>query len=302
MGRARPVHRRLPLGADPPGMSASSAKPASRGQVVGRRDVTLDRDEGFVAAGQRRHGPHQGPCVGMLRAIEQALHVRPLDDPLKPEGGLAILGMSLNAIGKGAADGLSEWGDPKAFGPLLEFIEDSSQNENARESACAALAWVATPENFLTIAEKIQQYEGQNPPDAFRRKCLLEALIQRPVPGTASALLTLLNRDQALETRNQVARAIAKSPKIYIFDDSFSALDYKTDLTLRRALREKINDATVIIVAQRISTILHADKIVVLNEGKIEGVGTHAELLKTCVTYQEIARSQLSSEELGEEA
>lgn len=102
--------------------------------------------------------------------------------------------------------------------------------------------------------------------------------------------------------RLSIARAIAKSPKIYIFDDSFSALDYKTDLTLRRALREKINDATVIIVAQRISTILHADKIVVLNEGKIEGVGTHAELLKTCVTYQEIARSQLSSEELGEEA
>jgi HEAT repeat protein len=127
------------------------------------------------------------------------------------QGGLAILGMSLNAVGKGASDGLSEWGDTKAFGPLLEYIEDTSQNENARESACAALAWVATPENFLTIAEKIQKYEGQAQPDAFRRKCLLEALIQRPVPGTAGALIALLNRDQALETRNQVARAIAKS-------------------------------------------------------------------------------------------
>lgn len=127
------------------------------------------------------------------------------------QGGLAILGMSLNAIGKGAADGLSEWGDPKAFGPLLEFIEDPAQNENARESACAALAWVAESDDFMTVAEKIQQYEGQNQPDAFRRKCLLETLIQRPVPGTAAALVALLNRDQALETRNQVARAVAKS-------------------------------------------------------------------------------------------
>ena len=101
--------------------------------------------------------------------------------------------------------------------------------------------------------------------------------------------------------RLSIARAIAKNPKIYIFDDSFSAVDYKTDVALRRALNEKISDATIIIVAQRISTILHANQIIVLNEGKIEGIGTHAQLLKSCMTYQEIARSQLSAKELGEE-
>lgn len=101
--------------------------------------------------------------------------------------------------------------------------------------------------------------------------------------------------------RISIARAIAKDPKIYIFDDSFSALDYRTDVALRKALNKKVSDAAVIIVAQRISTILHADKIIVLDEGRIDGIGTHEELLKTCKTYQEIARSQLSAKELGEE-
>ncbi len=98
--------------------------------------------------------------------------------------------------------------------------------------------------------------------------------------------------------RLSIARAIAKSPKIYLFDDSFSALDYKTDVTLRRALREKTGDATVIIVAQRISTILNADRIIVLDDGKIAGMGTHRELLRGCEAYREIARSQLSEAEL----
>lgn len=98
--------------------------------------------------------------------------------------------------------------------------------------------------------------------------------------------------------RLSIARAIAKSPKIYLFDDSFSALDYKTDVTLRKALRAKTEDATVIIVAQRISTILHADRIIVLDEGKIAGMGTHRELLRECEAYREIARSQLSEAEL----
>ena len=98
--------------------------------------------------------------------------------------------------------------------------------------------------------------------------------------------------------RLAIARAIAKKPKIYLFDDSFSALDYKTDAALRKALNEKSADATVIIVAQRISTILHADQILVLDEGRIAGIGTHEELLLTCPEYQEIARSQLSESEL----
>lgn len=99
--------------------------------------------------------------------------------------------------------------------------------------------------------------------------------------------------------RLSIARAIAKNPKIYLFDDSFSALDYKTDAALRRALSERVHDATTIIVAQRISTILHAEQIIVLDEGKVAGIGTHEELMKTCTTYQEIARSQLSEKELG---
>ena len=98
--------------------------------------------------------------------------------------------------------------------------------------------------------------------------------------------------------RLSIARAIAKHPKVLIFDDSFSALDYKTDAALRRALAEKTADAAVIIVAQRINTILHADQILVLEEGRIVGKGTHRELLETCEAYQEIANSQLSEEEL----
>ena len=99
--------------------------------------------------------------------------------------------------------------------------------------------------------------------------------------------------------RLAIARAIAKQPKIYVFDDSFSALDLKTDAALRKALASKVKDSTVIIVAQRISTILHAEQILVLDDGKIVGKGTHEELLKNCETYQQIARSQLSAKELG---
>ena len=99
--------------------------------------------------------------------------------------------------------------------------------------------------------------------------------------------------------RLAIARAIAKDPKIFIFDDSFSALDLKTDAALRKALAENVKDSTVIIVAQRISTILHAEQILVLDDGRIVGKGTHEELLKNCSVYQEIAKSQLSASELG---
>lgn len=101
--------------------------------------------------------------------------------------------------------------------------------------------------------------------------------------------------------RLSIARAIAKEPEIYIFDDSFSALDYKTDVVLRRALKQETKDATTLIVAQRISTILHADKILVLDEGRVVGQGTHKELLKSCQVYRQIAMSQLSEEELANE-
>lgn len=99
--------------------------------------------------------------------------------------------------------------------------------------------------------------------------------------------------------RLAIARAIAKNPKVYVFDDSFSALDMKTDAKLRKALEEKTEKATVIIVAQRISTILHADQILVLDDGKIVGKGTHEQLLHNCEVYEQIAKSQLSDKELG---
>ncbi len=98
--------------------------------------------------------------------------------------------------------------------------------------------------------------------------------------------------------RLSIARAVIKNPEIYIFDDSFSALDYKTDVVLRKALKKETKDATTIIVAQRISTILHAEQIIVLDEGRIVGKGTHKELLKNCDVYKQIALSQLSETEL----
>ena len=99
--------------------------------------------------------------------------------------------------------------------------------------------------------------------------------------------------------RLSIARAICREPKIYIFDDSFSALDYKTDRKLRSVLKKETKGATNLIVAQRIGTIIDADKIIVLDEGQIVGMGTHEELMKNCKVYQEIAYSQLSKEELA---
>jgi ATP-binding cassette subfamily B protein len=99
--------------------------------------------------------------------------------------------------------------------------------------------------------------------------------------------------------RLSIARALIKKPEIFVFDDSFSALDYKTDVMLRKALNESTGDSTVIVIAQRVSTIQHAQQIIVLDKGRIVGKGTHEELLKTCTPYYEIASSQLSQEELA---
>ena len=119
-------------------------------------------------------------------------------------------------------------------------------------------------------------------------------------PEGAAHLIAQLGRNVSggQKQRLSIARAIAKDPRIYLFDDSFSALDYKTDVTLRRALKAQTDNATVIIVAQRISTVLHANQILVLDEGRLVGAGTHAQLMASCPEYQEIARSQLSQKEL----
>jgi ATP-binding cassette subfamily B protein len=100
--------------------------------------------------------------------------------------------------------------------------------------------------------------------------------------------------------RLAIARALAKGPEIYIFDDSLSALDYRTDKALRRALKKETADATVLIVTQRVSTVMSADQILVLDDGEVAGVGTHRQLMKDCEVYQEIAFSQLSAEELSQ--
>ena len=99
--------------------------------------------------------------------------------------------------------------------------------------------------------------------------------------------------------RLAIARALVKKPPIYIFDDSFSALDFKTDSTLRRELKRKTGESTVLIVTQRVATVKNADQIIVLDEGQVVGKGTHRKLMESCETYQEIASSQLSREELA---
>ena len=99
--------------------------------------------------------------------------------------------------------------------------------------------------------------------------------------------------------RLSIARALVRKPEIYLFDDSFSALDYKTDAKLRLALKQETKNAALLIVAQRVSTVMHADQIIVLNEGNVAGIGTHKELMKTCEVYQEIVSSQVSEEELA---
>jgi HEAT repeat protein len=125
-------------------------------------------------------------------------------------GGLAILGMTLRSLGVGAADGFSQWGDPKAFKPLMKYIEEPKENEQSRLEACSALPWVATKDDMLEVAKKVQEYDKTDKADQFRRECLLEAFIVRPVPGIAGALLPMLTPESALETRHQVARAIGK--------------------------------------------------------------------------------------------
>ncbi|MGI5850831.1 MAG: ATP-binding cassette domain-containing protein, partial [Caldicoprobacterales bacterium] len=99
--------------------------------------------------------------------------------------------------------------------------------------------------------------------------------------------------------RLSIARALARAPKVLIFDDSFSALDFRTDAAIRKAMSQEIKDRTILVVAQRINTIMKADKIVVLDEGRIVGQGTHNELIKSCEVYRQIALSQLSEEELA---
>ena len=157
---------------------------------------------------------------------------------------------------------------------------------------------------FSGTIESNLKYGGENISDADMQQAADIAQATEFIDSKVDRYNSLIsqggtNVSGGQKQRLSIARAIAKHPKIYLFDDSFSALDYKTDLTLRKELSKQTADTTVIIVAQRISTILHADNILVLDEGKIVGSGTHEELLASCETYQEIAKSQLSEAELA---
>ena len=156
---------------------------------------------------------------------------------------------------------------------------------------------------FSGTIESNLKFGGEQITDADMKKAAsiaqAEEFIRTKPDGYASPIAQGgSNVSGGQKQRLSIARAIAKDPRIYLFDDSFSALDYKTDVTLRRALKAQTDNATVIIVAQRISTVLHANQILVLDEGRLVGAGTHAQLMASCPEYQEIACSQLSQKEL----
>jgi ATP-binding cassette subfamily B multidrug efflux pump len=156
-----------------------------------------------------------------------------------------------------------------------------------------------------TIASNIKYGDADAPDEVMRKAAEIaqatDFIEAKPEQYDSEISQGGTNVSGGQKQRLSIARAIAKQPKVYIFDDSFSALDYKTDVALRKALKQHTADSTVLIVAQRISTILHADQIIVLDEGKIIGKGTHKELLKSCDVYKQIAQSQLSKEELENE-
>lgn len=157
---------------------------------------------------------------------------------------------------------------------------------------------------FSGTIESNLKYGGEDISDGAMKEAAriaqAETFIEEKPEGYGSGIAQGgTNVSGGQKQRLSIARAVAKKPEIFLFDDSFSALDYKTDAALRKQLREKLHDAVIIIVAQRISTILHADQIIVLDEGKIAGIGSHEQLLKECGAYQEIAGSQLSAGELS---
>ena len=166
----------------------------------------------------------------------------------------------------------------------------ATQNEINKESAEALVKGgctvVCEGANMPSTPEAIEVY-------------LSNGILYGPAKASNAGGVAMTNVSGGQKQRLAIARAIAKHPKIFVFDDSFSALDLKTDAKLRKALADTVEDSTVIIVAQRISTILHADQILVLDEGRIVGKGTHAELMKNCAVYREIAKSQMSAKELG---
>mgnify|MGYP000821931705 FL=1 len=198
--------------------------------------------------------------------------LNPFSNPGECTGSLTVDGVDVRQMPQSTLRGLLGYVPQK--GVLFSGTIDSNLKfggENITDADVRTAARIAQAEEF--ISAKPEGYES-------------------PIAQGGT------NVSGGQKQRLSIARAIAKHPKIYLFDDSFSALDYKTDVALRRALKAETGDATVIIVAQRISTVLHANQILVLEDGRIVGKGTHAQLMESCPAYQEIARSQLSNKEL----
>lgn len=154
-----------------------------------------------------------------------------------------------------------------------------------------------------TIADNLRHGKKDATEQEMQRACKI-AQLDGLIASSEDGLLRRVsqagnNFSGGQKQRLSIARAVIRKPDIYIFDDSFSALDFKTDAKLRAALKNEVGDSAVLIIAQRISTILDADQIVVLNDGRIAGIGTHRQLLASCPVYQQIARSQMSEEELA---
>ena len=185
------------------------------------------------------------------------------------------------------------------------MVDGVDVRDMAKKDLCDRLGYV--PQKSTLFSGTIDSNIRYGAPDATGEDVKQAAAIAQATEfieekeGTYEAPIAQggTNVSGGQKQRLSIARAIAKKPEILIFDDSFSALDYKTDVTLRRELKKQTADTTTMIVAQRISTILHAEQILVLDDGEVVGKGTHEELLKTCEVYQQIAKSQLSARELG---
>ena len=159
---------------------------------------------------------------------------------------------------------------------------------------------------FSGTIESNLKYGGEHISDEYMNKAAAIAQATEFISSKESGFNTEIsqggtNVSGGQKQRLAIARALAKNSEIFIFDDSFSALDFKTDAKLRKAINEELSDSTLLIVAQRISTIMNADQILVLDEGKVVGKGTHKELMENCEVYRQIALSQLSKEELEDE-
>ena len=185
------------------------------------------------------------------------------------------------------------------------MVDGVDVRDMAKKDLCDRLGYV--PQKSTLFSGTIDSNIRYGAPDATGEDVKQAAAIAQATEfieekeGTYEAPIAQggTNVSGGQKQRLSIARAIAKKPEILIFDDSFSALDYKTDVTLRRELKKQTADTTTLIVAQRISTILHADLIIVLDDGKIAGKGTHKELMENCEVYRQIAKSQLSEKELA---